>query len=213
MHADRQVSGSLSCQEGGWHPPHLRLLSPASSPQSPESAAPKYKGEGAGPGRGAKGRQARPMLRGEGKATGREGRGFLGIFGSWGRHSPAHLTHWAPGFLFQVQAPLLKTLNLSWSGVIRGRGGGRGCWRGGGWKTLGSERGEAAPSRGALCPEGPPSPAEMLRDNPGLGPKPLCPGLPACPPAPNLPHKTPGKSPAVLLAGSGRGLVGAHGIC
>lgn len=52
--------------------------------------------------------------------------------------------------------------------------------------------------QGALGPEWPPSSATVLGDNPRLGPKPLCPGLSACPPAPDLPRKTLGKSPALL---------------
>ena len=80
-------------------------------------------------------------------------------------------------------------------------------------KTLRSEHREAVPSRGggALRPKWPPSPAEMLRDNPRLGPKPLCPGLSACPPARDLPHKTLGKSPAVI-SDSHWEPVGAHSI-
>lgn len=56
VHSDGGVSSHSAVQEGGWHPsPPLPSLRPASSPQSPKSAAlgslPKYKGQGAGPGR------------------------------------------------------------------------------------------------------------------------------------------------------------------
>ena len=97
------------------------------------------------------------------------------------------------GFLLQVPGPAsedIKSLQIELGGEDAGE---RVSARPSGVST-----GRLCLPGGALRPEWPPSPAEMLRDNPRLGPKPLCPRLPACSPACDLPHKTLGKSPAVI---------------
>lgn len=112
----------------------------------------------------------------------------------------------APGFLLPglgTASEDIKSLQIGLEGENAGEGVSA--------RPSGVSTGKLCLPGGALRPKWPPSPAEMLRDNPRLGPKPLCPGLPACPPARDLPHKTLGKSPAVI-SDSHWELVGAHSI-